>query len=347
MIINIFNRYKRVLIHFGFLLVILGMPVIFNDFYESNKWADVLRNWLPVLSFVMVFYLNYLLLIDKYFFPKKYILFIVINVLLFSAIIFSVHMAHEFLWKNIELHIDKNRPRPSYIFIFYSQFFSLLTSAIVSIAVKSVQKNNKIEKEKKEIEKAHLETELNQLKQQLNPHFLFNTLNNIYSLIAKNQDKAQEAVHMLSHMMRYVLYESQSDFLPVSKEIIFIKNYINLMKLRLSGNTRLDIVIEDCPAEYLIAPLVLITFAENAFKHSSGIFKDSFISIKIKFDNNRLLYSTANSIGSDQKLDDKSSGVGLVNLQKRLSLLYGDDYYLFTDRKGNVFYSDLEIKLRK
>jgi len=344
---DIFNKYKTVLIHTGFMIVILGMPVIFNDVYQSNRWADIFRNWLPVLSFIVVFYINYFLLIDTYFFEKKYFLFIIFNLVLFSAIIISVHIAHEFVWKNLELHIDKNRPRPSELFIFYSQFFSLLTSAIVSIAVKSVQKNNRIEKEKKEIEKAHLETELNQLKQQLNPHFLFNTLNNIYSLIAKDQEKAQESVHMLSHMMRYVLYESQADFLPVSKEISFIKNYINLMMLRLSGNTKLNISIDDCPGEYFIAPLVLITFAENAFKHSTGAFNDSFINIKITFENNKLIYSTINSIGREQNIDDKNSGVGLVNLSKRLSLLYGDDYYLFTNRKDNVFYSDLEIKLRK
>jgi sensor histidine kinase YesM len=222
-----------------------------------------------------------------------------------------------------------------------------LTSAIVSIAVKSVQKNNRIEKEKKEIEKAHLESELNQLKQQLNPHFLFNTLNNIYSLIAKDQEKAQESVHMLSHMMRYVLYESRADFLPVSKEISFINNYINLMKLRLGSNVKLNISVEDCPGNFFIAPLVLITFAENAFKHSAGAFNDSFINIKIAFEDNKLIYSTINSIGREQNLKDKNSGVGLANLHKRLTLLYGDDYYLFTNKKDNVYYSDLEIKLRK
>jgi sensor histidine kinase YesM len=344
---DIFGKYKRVLIHAGFLIVILGTPLLFNDFYESGKAAGIFRNWLPLITFIVVFYINYFLLIDKFFFTKKYTHFIVINILLFAAIIFSMHLMHEFVWKHLELSIDKNRPRPSTIFIYYSQFFSLLTSAIVSIAVKSVQKNNRIEKEKKEIERAHLESELNQLKQQINPHFLFNTLNNIYSLIAKNQARAQEAVHMLSHMMRYVLYESQADFLPVSKEIAFLKNYINLMKLRLTVNTRLDVNISENSGDYLIAPLVLITFAENAFKHNAGASKESFINIKINFEGNRLIYSTTNSIGSDQKFDDKNSGVGLTNLSKRLSLLYGEDYYLFTNRKDNIYYSDLEITLRK
>jgi sensor histidine kinase YesM len=347
MIKDIFIRYKQVLIHAGFLLFILGTPVFFNDIFERNRWAGIFRTWIPVLSFILVFYINYFLLIDKYFFQKKYIPFIVINVLIFAAIIFTMHLTHEYVWKNFELNIDRNRPRPSAVFIFYSQFFSLFTSAIVSIAVKSVQKNNRIEKEKKEIEKAHLESELNQLKQQLNPHFLFNTLNNIYSLIAINQSKAQESVHMLSHMMRYVLYESEADFLPVSKEIAFIKNYINLMKLRLTSHTKLDINIDECPGEYLIAPLVLITFAENAFKHSAGAAKDTFINISIRFDENRLIYSVTNNIGNEQKLNDKNSGVGLANLSKRLSLLYGKDYYLFTSRKDNIFYADLEIKLRK
>ena len=152
---------------------------------------------------------------------------------------------------------------------------------------------------------------------------------------------------MLSHMMRYILYESQSNFLPVSKEIAFIKNYINLMKLRLTGNVKLEIDIKESDQDYLIAPLILITFVENAFKHSSGVTKNSFINIKIDFKDNILFYSTSNTIGSKQNLEDNNSGIGLINLQKRLNLLYEDDYLLSTYKKDDVFCSNLELKLRR
>jgi len=343
---GISNKYRTAFIHAGCLLMLFGTPVLFNNFYLSGTLAGMVRDWLPLVSFTVVFYVNYLFLIDKYFFTKKNVQFVVSNIIMFTAMIFVMNLAHEFVWKNLDQNPDQLHQRPSEFYIFYIQFFSFAISSIVSIAVKSVQRNNQIEKEKKDIERIHLETELNQLKQQINPHFLFNTLNNIYSLIAKDQTKAQESVHMLSHMMRYVLYESQSDFLPISKEIAFIKNYINLMKLRLANNAKLEVNIKECSKDYLISPLILITFVENAFKHSAGITKDSFISIKIDFDNSTLLYSTINSIGVEQKLEGNNSGVGLVNLQKRLSLLYGNNYSLSTYAKENVFYSDLELKLK-
>jgi len=339
------NKYRTIFIHAGFLIMLFGIPVLFKDFYQSGALIGLMRDWLPLVSSVVVFYINYLFLIDKYFFTKKNVRFVVLNIVMFIIILILMYLAHEFVWKTFEHPANKFRPRPSELYIFYSQFFSLVISSIVSIAVKSVRKNSQIEKEKKEIERIQLETELDQLKQQINPHFLFNTLNNIYSLIAKDQSKAQEAVHMLSHMMRYVLYESQSDFLPLSKEIAFIKNYISLMKLRLSDNVKLDINIKECAEDYFVAPLILITFVENAFKHSAGAVKNSFINIRIDFNDNTLIYSTENSIGNEQNLEKNSSGVGLVNLQKRLNLLYGDNYSLSTYKKENVFYSRIELKL--
>ena len=341
------SKYKKLLIHISSLLVLFGTPVLFNDFYQSESFADIVHKWLPLISFTIVFYVNYFFLIDKYFFHKKNVLFILLNVLMFITIIVLMHLVHELVWDSVKQNVDNLRPRPSNFYIFYSQFFSLIVSTLVSIAIKSVQNNNRMEKEKKEIERIHLTTELNQLKQQINPHFLFNTLNNIYSLIAKDQTKAQEAVHRLSHMMRYVLYESQSDFLPISSELSFIKNYINLMKLRLSGTTKLNVEIADCSEEYFIAPLVLIAFVENAFKHSSGAANNSFINIKIDFIDNMLNYTTENSIGSEQKLEGNNSGFGLLNLSKRLTLLYGNDFALSNNREGNTFYSKLELKLRK
>jgi LytS/YehU family sensor histidine kinase len=147
-------------------------------------------------------------------------------------------------------------------------------------------------------------------------------------------------------MMRYVLYESQSDFLPISKEIGFIKNYISLMKLRLSENVKLELNIIESGKEYMIAPLVLIAFVENAFKHCSLTVKGSFIKINIEVKDDTLIYSTANTMGREKSVEENHSGVGLANLQKRLSLLYGNDYTLSSFMKDNVFHSSLELKLK-
>ena len=143
-------KYRHVFIHAGSLLIPLGVPVLFNDFHQPGKLAGMLRNWLPLISFALVFYVNYLFLIDKYFFTKKHIHFVVLNVVMFTIIIVLMHLMHEFVWKNFELSIDKNRPRPSEFYIFYSQFFSLVISSVVSIAVKvSKEKQQDRKREKR------------------------------------------------------------------------------------------------------------------------------------------------------------------------------------------------------
>jgi hypothetical protein len=128
---------------------------LFKDFYQSGALVGLMRDWLPLVSSVVVFYVNYLIFIDKYFFTKKNVRFIVLNIVFFVVLIL-MYLAHEFVWKNFEHPVDKFRPRPSELYIFYSQFFSLVISTVVSIAVKSVRKNNQIEKRRKKLNASNL-----------------------------------------------------------------------------------------------------------------------------------------------------------------------------------------------
>lgn len=137
----------------------------------------------------------------------------------------------------------------------------------LAVAIRMTGNWYRIEAEKQQIEKERTQAELKNLKSQLNPHFLFNTLNNIYALIPIDRTKAQFAVHSLSHMLRYVLYENNQNYIPLEKEIQFVRNYVELMELRLPDRVETTVDLPEQADGYTIAPLLFITLVENAFKH--------------------------------------------------------------------------------
>ena len=196
----------------------------------------------------------------------------------------------------------------------------------------------KVESVRQELEKSRAEAELQHLKSQLNPHFLFNTLNNIYSLIALSPEKAQESVHDLSRLLRYVLYESSQPRVPVEKEFDFIRNYIELMRIRLPHHVELQTEISDTKAATEVAPLLFISLIENAFKHGVSNSKPSFIDIHIRQENERIVCLIRNSyFPKDTKTDKSGSGIGLQNLHRRLELLYPGKF-IFTNKHNNDEY---------
>ena len=180
----------------------------------------------------------------------------------------------------------------------------------------------------------------------MNPHFLFNTLNNIYSLIAINQDKAQYAVHDLSRMLRHVLYENNQHFVSVDKEFEFMKSYIELMSLRLPKSTRLEVSIPERGNRAMIAPLLFIPLIENAFKHGVSSTQESFINIKLELqENNRLNCLVENSNYPKKDNDRSGSGIGLTNLKRRLELLYPGKYIFKAETLNDRFITELLIQL--
>lgn len=216
----------------------------------------------------------------------------------------------------------------------------------VAVALHSITGLYQSEKEKKEEEKIKVEAELKNLKSQLNPHFLFNTLNNIYALIAISQEKSQEAVMDLSKMLRYVLYESEAKEVAIEKEINFINNYVKLMKLRLTNKVEVEVNTDISIAPQLpIAPLMFITLIENAFKHGVSSQEHSFIHFSILITKeNSIVCNLENSYFPKMTEQDKSgSGIGLENLKRRLELIYPNRYTFTYGVKGKVYQSLLTI----
>ncbi|MCC8134851.1 MAG: histidine kinase [Tannerellaceae bacterium] len=219
----------------------------------------------------------------------------------------------------------------------------------LSVAIKMTNNWYAAESARKEMEKSRTEAELQNLKSQLNPHFLFNTLNNIYSLIAFSPERAQEAVHDLSRLLRYVLYESSQPYVAISKELDFIKNYVELMRIRLPEHVELTINISpEIKGDIRIAPLLYISLIENAFKHGISNNKPSFIRLEIYPLKERIVCSITNSsFPKNEKQDKSGSGIGLSNLEKRLNLLYPNRHIFTCALENEEYHSELIIHPEK
>ncbi|MDY4942314.1 MAG: sensor histidine kinase, partial [Candidatus Limisoma sp.] len=212
-------------------------------------------------------------------------------------------------------------------------------------ALKFSMRWTKIERMNEKIMSEQKDMELANLKKQLNPHFLFNTLNNIYALIQIDSKRAQNAVHQLSKMLRYALYEDSQE-VELAKDLDFVRNFIELMKLRLSANHQLSVDIpRQVSSDLRIAPLLFISLIENAFKYGMASSKPSVIMISITVTGETVRCHTENSFFPEKVADKSSSGIGLSNLKRRLDLVYSNHYNLEYGISGNMFISDLSINL--
>ena len=300
------------------------------------------------LTFMTVFYVNYGILTPRLLFRKRLGRFILANLLLIAAILLIQHIWHEMCRLYIETEPPReNRgdPPPVYFFIAWNAMLMALTVGL-AVAIRMTGNWYRIEAEKQQIEKERTQAELKNLKSQLNPHFLFNTLNNIYALIPIDRTKAQFAVHSLSHMLRYVLYENNQNYIPLEKEIQFVRNYVELMELRLPDRVETTVDLPEQADGYTIAPLLFITLVENAFKHGVSPSQPSFVHISIRMVKEGTLVCTIeNSDFPKTDADRSGSGIGLQNLRKRLNLLYPNRHILRTENLNGSFVAQLIIDL--
>jgi LytS/YehU family sensor histidine kinase len=226
---------------------------------------------------------------------------------------------------------------------FFNYAFTSIFLIFFSVGLRVLERHSDIEKWQKELEKEKLNSELAFLKNQISPHFFFNTLNNIYSLISINQEDSQKAVLKLSKLMRYLLYESEHGDTKLSSEIEFMNNYIDLMKLRMSEKINLSISFPGNYEDRSIPPLLFIPFIENAFKHGISYREKSFIDISMTSSIDSINFRCANSVvKSGEDADSEHSGIGLENVSKRLSLLFPGTHELKINKSDTEF----EILLR-
>ena len=247
-------------------------------------------------------------------------------------------------WEIISLHIIFGEIMGVVAFLSPYFFIKILFDTVryYSTVFRTEQKANRLE-----IEKVSLERDF--LKAQLNPHFLFNTLNNLYGMVLKKHDYAADVILQLSSIMRYTLYESNMEKVPLSKELAFIKNYVQLETLRYDKGHKITFEINDESNGYQkIAPLLTFVFIENGFKYGLGSIEKGFLEIKICVTGNIFYFAIINDKKTDTlnvNMKNDNAGIGIGNIKKRLELLYPGKYQLTMDDKANSFEVKLEIAM--
>lgn len=340
------NKNITILSHVLVWLVLLCMPYLLSYGQEQDINRIISHFWIPIVFYAVIFYTNYFILIDKLLFANKIVLFIIINLVLIAlSIALKEFFEYLFFQDSLKRATKNKESGPPINMFIYIQMLSYMVPLLFSIAIKTTQRWVKTESERKEAANVKLKSELQHLHYQLQPHFFFNSLNNIYALVDISPEQAKTSIHSLSKLMRYMLYDTNEETVSLSKEIDFMKKYIELMKLRVSDKTK---VIYTFPSEETgikIAPLLFISLIENAFKHGVSASKENSIVINMTANENVVLFTTENN-NLPKKIDDKSgSGIGLPNIEKRLELLYPNKSSFKTFVKESRYIAQLEIEI--
>ncbi|WP_439883189.1 sensor histidine kinase [Pontibacter sp. MBLB2868] len=302
-----------------------------------GKGLDVI---VGLLFHVGLFYFNWYFLISRFLAKNK--------IFLYVAAVLATLVAMALIQAPIDYFIFR-KYNPGMSTLYSSErFLQYVISGLVTVFISSALKvtGNYIRNERlnKELENQKLSTELAYLKSQVNPHFLFNTLNNIYSLAYKQSPDTPDAIMKLSLLMRYMLYESNDTLVSLEKEVDHIKNFIDLQKLRLREQTSIKFNIEGSLEGKQIAPMLLMTLVENAFKHGLVSKNEVGIILNLVVEKDSLLFSTVNNTSTHKKRE--FGGIGLQNLKRRLNLLYNGRHQLSFEEKEGTFFATLKINFQ-
>jgi hypothetical protein len=337
------------------ILFILPQFLISGGLFNDGRTTRVVL--FNTLVFLILFYTNYFWLVPRLAQKKKWFAFLVLAASLIVVLGYASGKYYENLFapprevreriREAEQgppHDDRGKRRGGGMALYNFFITSFLVSGF-AVGIRYAESAVRKEEEIKELEREKLNSELALLKNQVSPHFFFNTLNNIYSLIEINGKDAQEAVLSLSKMMRYMLYESEQGNTRLSNEIEFMKGYIDLMKLRLSDRVKLTVSFPEDYADQDVPPLLFIPFIENAFKHGVSAVGNSFIDIALGVEDGMITFIAANSIGGRASDGPQvASGIGLDNVRKRLALLYPGRHDLRIDRQESVYTVKLTVR---
>lgn len=235
---------------------------------------------------------------------------------------------------------DNKMPFPMRTVIFTILIFGISTS------IKVTQEWFKNEKLRKEAENTQLNAELAFLKSQVNPHFLFNTLNSIYSLANRRSEKTADAIAKLSNILRYMLYKTDNKTVNLDDEVQYLSDYIELQKFRLYDNILIKFDVTGNIQSFKIAPMLLLPFVENAFKHGVNTINKCFIHITLNVKGNELYFEVTNAdIRKDTYFKDENSGIGLQNVKRRLELIYPKAHELLTEKSNDIYIVKLKLRL--
>ncbi|MCT3661179.1 histidine kinase [Elizabethkingia anophelis] len=321
-----------------FYWLLLAVDILITIFVFKSKY-NILKFTFFMANF-LGFYANYFFIVPRFINPKKLYLSVVGFFLAVFCFVLFRYSVEEILLPKIIGHGNYAKGTPFLYYFYDNIYFSSLT-IFVSTSLWLFSYYSRLEKERVQLIEEKKNAELQALKTQINPHFIFNSLNNIYSLVYQNSDKALPALEELSQLLRYSTKDLEKDFIQLDKEVGYMESLIALEKLRIK-NPELILFNKDLKNPKLsISPMLLVPFVENAFKH--GDINGKGMELKVSDDNGRLHFYLRNS--KKQRMKDFSSGIGIGNVRKRLQLIYPDNHWLEITETEDTFIVDLKIDL--
>jgi two-component system, LytTR family, sensor kinase len=314
-------------------------------FYVNNVSNRIYFSALDVSLVVFAFYVIYLYIMPDYFRRKNIWRLIVLCVMLIlllavtDAWIMGVFLHHGL----VPIHFDFTW---TYADLQYNRFFIALLGVLGACFVKLALDRLEVGRKMEVMEKEKSLAELTYLKAQINPHFLFNSLNSLYTQLDLHPEDAKGTLVSLADLLRYQLYDCNADFISVAKELAYLENYFNLQRIR-NDNCTANLLIEGGDENLFIAPLLLIPFVENAFKYVSDDEQENFIKVTVSFVKDELNLSCTNTFDvKSQQHGNTDKGIGLINVRKRLELIYRDKFDLKQEINEGVFGITLRLNLK-
>lgn len=322
----------------------LSFAIAQTNTVDDRSWPSLFAQGLFGISLFMVpsVYFNTQVLVPHLLVKKRY--FAYVGALILTSLVWPPFPIY--LDNLIDSHFFNAQPEdldePFDVVGMFVTFFVMVISSLVNMSYRSLRQQGRVDKAEKE----KLTIELSMLRNQISPHFFFNTLNNLYALALDESKETPAVILKLSEMMRYTLYDCDGSSVKLSDEINYLENYINLQLIRYRQNVDIQFEKRVTDSEIEICPLVLIVFLENAFKHGvEGLESGAFVHMRLEANNDYILFRIANKIGPVRALNS-GEGIGLKNARKRLELVYGDAFMLDANADDDEYVVNLKIDLK-
>jgi len=331
-----FQQHNKEILFQLLLMVVLFLASAYDRHYPSLTFSKV------------VFFINYVVaalfisywLLPRFFYKKQYKPFIISLVLTLAAVM----LIEEFVLEKIFFPDT----RGSMFMGVIPSLLDVLPVIVILVGFKFAWDAQQKQSELEQLNTAMAESQLQFLKSQINPHFLFNNLNNLYAYALENSPKTPKIILELSSLLRYMLYDCKEHLVLLEKEIQCLRNFIQLQKLQIEDRGDIQFTVSGQANGYFIAPLILVVFIENCFKHSASSQTDDIhIAIDLDIQEDFLVMQCENNFSPNSNTQNLSKGIGLENVQSRLALLYPNAHQLSIKEEGNLYKVRLELKLEK
>ncbi len=330
-------------------LVLMLVPAI-TTFFSTHNWQDSYHAMMYSIRIIAmpagVYFANFCILIPLCYYRNRRWLFFLVNFLFLCGT--AWHYFSVDPQTIMDMQPNEQFKKATLIGYYASTVFFLfvyVALAGLALLVHHLVRTKEIKRQLAEEKQKHTEAELEWLKNQLNPHFLFNTLNNISSLVQIDADQAQDSIAQLSDLLRYAMYETRHETVPLKGEVEFMQNYIDLMRLRCNERTEVLAQLSTFNAQLEIAPLLFISLIENAFKHGVSSGRDSRINITLTTDDHLLTFICENTNYPKDEQNRSGSGIGIENTKRRLELIYKDKYTWEQSLQDNIYHVKVTIQL--